>query len=146
MIYDTLSHLQTYRGLSEQMDAALDYIARTDLAALTPGRHDILGDRAYVNRQSPVYRAENLWERHEKYIDIQISLTGDETIRWARADRVTGFSPFENDGSVSAEPAQGLALPLERDTFAVFFPQDAHMPGLGRPGEKGEQVVVKVLL
>lgn len=55
-IYNTLSHLQTYRGLSEQMDAALNYIARTDLAALTAGRHDILGDRAYVNRQSPVYR------------------------------------------------------------------------------------------
>lgn len=146
MIYDTLTNLNTYRGLSEQMDAALDYIANNDLRALTPGRHDILGERAYVNRQSPVYRTENLWERHEKYIDIQISLTGDETVRWTRADRVPGFSPLQNDGSVSDASAEGLTLSLERDTFAIFFPQDAHMPCLGRPGEQGEKVVVKVLV
>lgn len=146
MIYDSLANLNAYRGLSEQMDAALDFIAKNDLKALAPGRHDILGDRAYANRQSPVYRAENLWERHERYIDIQISLTGDETVRWARADRVPDFSPFQNDGSVSGAAAEGLTLALERDAFAIFFPQDAHMPCLGKPGKQGEKVVVKVLL
>ena len=59
---------------------------------------------------------------------------------------MTAFSPFKKDDSVSGDPSQGLSLPLERDTFAVFFPQDAHMPGLGTPGEKGEKVVVKVLM
>lgn len=39
MIYDTLVHIEEYRGLSPQMDLALDILKNTDFATAVPSKY-----------------------------------------------------------------------------------------------------------
>ena len=45
MIYDTLAHIDTYRGLGANLDRAIDYLMHTDLSALPTGRYEVDGNR-----------------------------------------------------------------------------------------------------
>ncbi len=60
---------------------ALEYIARTDLNALEPGKHFIDGDNLFVNivdSNMKTPEAARL-EVHNEYIDIQVPLSKPET-------------------------------------------------------------------
>ena len=47
MIYDTLNHISAYRGLSANMDRAIDAILATDFAALPSERFEVDGDNVF---------------------------------------------------------------------------------------------------
>ena len=113
MIYDRLEHIGRYRGLGAHLDAAIDFLARVDVASLT-GRGEIEGDAVYYMEQNPQLRAlqDAKWERHERYIDIQIALAEGEEIYACPMEDVEGWGAFDaqNDCAVSAAGAKGARL------------------------------------
>ena len=42
------------------------------------------------------------------------------------------------------EEGRGVRLPLKVGNFAVFFPDEGHMPGIGDPGSAVVKAVVKL--
>ena len=48
MIFDSLNRADTYRGISPQMDKALEVLTSTDFASLEPGRYDV-NESVYFN-------------------------------------------------------------------------------------------------
>ena len=144
MIADSLKNIGLYKGLSKNLDTAIDYLNKTDLLALADGKHIIDGDKVYIMVQSPEFKPENGWEAHRRYIDIQIALKDGETIEWLALDRVSGWSEYDEQGDyvASKDPVKGIALQPLRGDFSLFFPQDAHKPGLGNG--QGHKAVVKV--
>ena len=50
MIYDKLSEIARYRGLSENLDMGIRFLQSTDLFSLPMGRTEILGSDVYCNR------------------------------------------------------------------------------------------------
>ena len=149
MIYDRLEHIGRYRGLGAHLDRAIDFLTKADVALLT-GRGEIDGDRVYYMEQNPQLRAlqDAKWERHERYIDIQIALTEGEDIYACPMEDVEDWGAFDaqNDCAVSAAGAKGARLTMHSGAFAIFFPHDAHMPCV-RAGEAEttRKIVVKVL-
>lgn len=144
MIMDKVANLALYRGLGRHIDTAIDFLLKTDLSALPDGRRDVDGDNVFVLMQSPVFKKENKWEAHQRYIDIQIALMPGETILWAPLDSLNGWTPYDAKGdfTLSEDAAPGTALPMAPETFCLFFPGDAHKPGLGEGS--GRKAVVKV--
>jgi len=132
MILDSLDNIAECRELHPALAEALDFIRSADLAALSPGRHEVRDDRIYVSVSRGPGRArdDGLLEVHRKYIDIQIVLDGREEMGWkplsrcARpeagydAERDIQFFQDEPDSWMTVRPGQ----------FAVFFPWDAHLP------------------
>ena len=60
MIYDTLNNLPNYLGMSENLDAVIEFVMARDINNLPAGKTRILGDKAVVTvspagqRQGPL--------------------------------------------------------------------------------------------
>ena len=70
MIYDTLARAAQYKGISPNLDKALDFLT-SDLSALPDGWQEIDGDRVFANIMSYTTLADNPTpENHQKYADL----------------------------------------------------------------------------
>lgn len=89
---------------------------------------------------------EALLESHDKYIDIQICLQGEETIGWRNRESCTAikdpYNPTNDITFYSDEPA--FYITLKPNQFAIFYPDDCHAPLIGNGFIK--KVVFKVRL
>lgn len=137
MILDTLAESARYAGLHPGFARAFTFLRETDVASLATGRHPIEGDRIYVSIDHKDGRSREgaRLEAHRRYIDIQVTIDGDEEIGWmplAASGPASGAGYEENRDIAFFErrPATWLAVPP--GTFAIFFPQDAHAPLAGR--------------
>ncbi|MHC1785929.1 MAG: YhcH/YjgK/YiaL family protein [Christensenellales bacterium] len=145
MILDKLQNLPLYRGISPDLDTAILGLQGMDLQALPEGRHPIDGDRVFMTLMSPTLGDGPTWEKHHRYIDIQIALSEGESIAWAPDGDIGGFSPYDaaaGDIQLSHDPQPGLLCPLKAGWFAIYFPWDAHRPGIGQG--RTRKAVVKV--
>lgn len=88
-------------------------------------------------------------ESHRDYIDIQMALVNAEGIHWFPTDSLEPEAAYdtENDRILYHHPDYVPArIDVHPRTFAVLFPDDAHMPQLivnDTPGDV-KKVVVKV--
>jgi YhcH/YjgK/YiaL family protein len=149
MISDKLERLGLYASVSARFPAAVKFL-QTNPAALPDGRHDILGDDCFALVQGYTTKpiVEAAFEAHRVYADIQVVLSGEETLLWAPLENVGAvMQPYvaEKDIAFYAAPKRSTALHLRTGEFAVFFPTDAHAPGLQTGGPVAvRKVVIKV--
>jgi len=135
MILDTLANSARYERMHAGFARAFEFLATTDLAALTPGRHDIDGDRMYVLIDHKDGRGEEgaRLEAHRRYIDIQYTIDGEELIGWMSLARCTSpdgdFHDTKDIGFFADRPTTWVSVPP--GSFTIFFPHDAHAPLAG---------------
>ena len=112
MIYDSLEHIETYKGISEDICTGLEFLsqAKADLAC---GVHQI----------SPRVR----------FIDIQFLLKGEEKVCSLPLPKLKETKAYSADADAAFyagdAPAPQEVL-LGDGYFAIYFPQDGHMPQL----------------
>lgn len=148
MIFDTLKNIDTYRDLNPRLYRGLQILRETDFQQYGPGNYAVEGDELFFMIQDYETRVSNdTPEAHQKYIDIQYLISGEE---------IVGFAPLETLEEVKTETRGDIKFyrgkcdyfTLKEDRFAVFFPKDAHSPAIavnGRPG-RCIKCVVKVKL
>lgn len=90
-------------------------------------------------------------ESHRRYLDIHTSIVNAERIDWQPAASLNVVSPYDEKEDAAfyqkQEPA-GASLVMKPGLFALFGPQDAHMPRLhaaGKP-EVVKKAVMKIRL
>ena len=49
MIYDEIKNISRYRGISSNLDTAIDFLEKTDLKSLPLGKTEILDDKVFAN-------------------------------------------------------------------------------------------------
>jgi YhcH/YjgK/YiaL family protein len=136
VILDTLAHAGRYVAMHPQFGRAFEFLRTTDLRALTPGRHDLDGDRMYVSIDHKDGRGDDgaRLEVHRRYIDIQFTIDGDELIGWMPLARCVSpdgiFDETKDVGFFADRPFTWLSVPA--GSFTIFFPDDAHAPLAGR--------------
>jgi biofilm protein TabA len=114
---------------------ALEYIKNTDLNALEAGKHFIDGDKLFVNINDSALKTpeQARLEVHDKYIDIQIPLSKDESF---------GVKPRsecrEPEGEFNAEKdilfykdKDWKTVSVKAGEMIVFEPDTAHAPLIG---------------
>ncbi|MFO0901652.1 MAG: YhcH/YjgK/YiaL family protein [Pirellulales bacterium] len=147
MIVDTLNNAATYRGLPERFQRALAYLASQDLAALPLGRIDLEGDSLFVLVQEYDTKRpeEGRWEAHRRYADIQLVPTGRERIGVGRIEQMQVDAPYDAQRDVGFFQGAGDWITLESGRFAIFFPQDVHLPCIAcDAAQRVRKVVAKV--
>ena len=145
-----LKDWQKLKG-AKGLEPGFKFLERPGLATLPLGRHDIEGDSVYVLLQKPMTRppAEGKFESHQKYIDIQFLIAGEEVIGLAPVESLKVTTPYDEAKDIAfyavAEKFQKISL--KPGQFAVLFPADGHMPlcPAGQPMEI-YKAVVKVKL
>lgn len=146
MILDVLDNAHRYLSLSKGFAKAFEFLTRSDIKELPVDKYEIDGDRIYavVAIDSGRKKEESQLETHEKYIDIQLILDGTDNMGWrpkASCNQPSGGYDQETDLQFFAdEPDAWLAT--KSGAFAIFFPEDAHMPLIS--SGKLHKVVVKI--
>jgi YhcH/YjgK/YiaL family protein len=141
---------KAYYKNPERWNKAFAFLKDNDLKKLELKRFDLDGDNLFITISE--YNTKNpesaKYEAHRKYIDIQYVVTGNELI---------GIAPFASKESVLQEynPAKdiefvsvkGTMHKANPSTFFIFFPEDAHMPGL-KDGANApvRKAVVKIMI
>jgi YhcH/YjgK/YiaL family protein len=146
MIFDTLENALRYARLGDNLPAALKYLLETDLASLPLGRTDLDGNRLYILVQEYDTKPldQSKWEAHRQYIDVQYVASGRERMGFANLGTMQlGEYKPEKDFQALSGPAN--YVDVFAGAFVIFFPEDAHMPGLcvDQP-EPVRKVVLKV--
>jgi YhcH/YjgK/YiaL family protein len=146
MIFDLLTHAGRYAEPGTPLAAAFQYLVETDLSALPIGHIDIDGDRLYALVQAYTTKPaeQGRWEAHQAYIDVQYLVSGVERMGFAHISRLEAgeYDPWRD---VVFLTGSGSAVDVFAGAFALFYPGDAHMPGLCvNAPESVLKVVIKV--
>jgi len=148
VIIDSLQNASKYFNVHPLFAKAFEYINHTDLSTLETGRFNIDGEnlKAIVASKKGMTVAESTakFECHNKYIDIQLCITGDEQLGWKPREKCT----IENGGYNKEKDVQyysdapDMFFQLTNGQFAIFFPEDVHAPMIGE--DEIKKLVIKV--
>ena len=149
MVYDKIDNIETYKGLSEDIYEGLKCLknATPDLAC---GVHEINSRvKAIVSEYETKAVNENGYEAHKKFIDIQYLLKGAEKNCCLPIEKLKETKPYKEEIDAAFYEAEIMTqeLMLGDGYFAIYWPQDGHMPCLNLDmAEMVKKVVVKVKL
>ncbi len=145
MILTNIKRIATYKGISENLDKAIDFIlsAKQDIAI---GKYIIDGDNIYANvsESFPKQSTETIYEAHRVYIDIHLLLEGIEIAGFADIDECTPTSEYNAEGDYIFLKANGKKMKILPGDVYIVHPEDAHAPGGTETGEAIKKIVVKV--
>ncbi len=132
MIYDKIDNIEFYKGLSPNIALGLDFLRQMnpDTAVGTYQiNHRV---KVIVSEYETKMENEYGYEAHRKNIDIQYLLLGEERIACLPIDRLKEMKPYseENDAAFYAADIKPQEMTIGNGYFAIFFPQDGHMPQL----------------
>jgi YhcH/YjgK/YiaL family protein len=149
MILDRLTNAEQYRELSPRLWQGLEFLRTAPLLELEAGRHAIDGDKlfALVQDYTTKLAADCQYEAHRKHWDIQVVAKGSEQVGWAHVAQMKESILYSEERDVAFFTGQGDLFTLLPGMFAVFLPQDVHMPCLqAATPEEVRKVVVKVAI
>ncbi len=150
MIYDKIDNFELYKGLSVDIYEGLMFLKKVN-ADIAVGVYKISSNvKAIVSQYTTKDTNENGYETHRQNIDIQYLLKGNEKIVCFPVEELSETKSYSEETDAAfynavsdLSPSTLVLQPMSY--FAIFFPQDGHMPQLcvNEP-EKVKKVVVKV--
>ncbi|MBN2545091.1 MAG: YhcH/YjgK/YiaL family protein [Spirochaetes bacterium] len=151
MIIDHIDNYKKY-NLGKAWEDAFEYFKNFNTNS-EPKRYDISGDDIFLLLVSYYSKPEQeaKLESHMKYIDIQIGLEGREIIKWQNAYKLKPNTVYNKENDIIFYDNPDIIFNstiLHSGIFAVFFPQDAHIPGImvnDKP-EPVKKAVIKIKL
>jgi len=147
MIYDRIQNAKLYLGINQRIDTALEFLLNNDLSQAEPGRYELDGDNIYyIVQEYQSKRPEAAkWESHKKYLDIQYVLAGTEQMGYAHIDDMEVIQDALVEKDCLYYAGEGSMILAKPGTFAIFFPEDVHRPGvMVGESEAIKKVVVKI--
>lgn len=150
MISDALKNSFQYNATHNGFDKSFAFLKKAVEEDLPAGRYDIDGDRvfAFIQQYTTKAEHESMFEAHKNYIDIQCIVNGTEVmyVKDAADMKLKVAYSSEKDIMFFEDVENAGKLILQNGEYGIFFPWDAHKPGLclnGTPGEV-KKIVVKV--
>lgn len=150
MIFSTLNGSDTFAAYPASVRKALEWLRANDVCALPTGQAEIEGDDIFAKIMDVTGKplAGSHPEVHKEYIDL---------FYWPEGSEKVGVAPFTGREAVY-DPCPGEDVELLEDVeneniltvqpgaFALFFPWDAHRPGLmaGEAPETHRKCVIKI--
>lgn len=129
-----LAHLdQTSHLLPPEIQKAVDHLRVTDYRNVTPGRYEIEDGRMFALVQDPLTQDWHTGfpEFHQRHIDVQCLLQGEEVIGYLPANPTlvpTQNFLQERDIAFVATQESETKLHLTPRMYAVFYPGELHRP------------------
>jgi len=149
MITDKISNYKLYTGLGSNFKEAFELLASNRFNRES-GRYELSNGMYYMVQSyetKPV--SDGMFESHRKYIDLQFIVDGKERQDYLNLAALKIREPYNADKDViiyDVPDSKGFALILETGYFAIYYPEDGHMPNLrtGSNADKNIKVVVKI--
>ncbi|MEN6410320.1 MAG: YhcH/YjgK/YiaL family protein [Anaerolineaceae bacterium] len=136
MILASLENISEQVRMTPNLANALAFLAHANPAELPDGRVDVDGDRVYalIQRYETLPAGEEVsCEGHQRYIDVQYIVEGEECMGWAPESRVRSRSPYDPVKDIwrgKLASADMVPVVVRAGEAAVFYPGDVHAPKL----------------
>lgn len=145
MIQDHISQLGFYTSLHPDFGIIADWFATSDVLRSELGSYQVPSTELTYSVQKKQGDPEHIQlERHNRMIDVHITLEGTDIIGWKPQNLCIGSKGFQNEHDVElytdSEVQQKLYIPANH--FCIFFSQDSHAPWMAIDTVK--KVVCKV--
>lgn len=151
MIYGEIKDLAQYKGISKNLDIAIDYILSGKYKDGVVGKNIIDGDKVYFNHpDSPMTKEvkDAFFEGHKQYIDIHVVIEGEENLGFTPNPEMKLSKEYDAEGDYELyEGKVKNFFHLTPERFLMFFPNEPHM-ALVKVNEvkKIRKVIFKVLV
>lgn len=144
MILDHISNFQIYKSLHTDFEIAFNYLRNTNFNSLDNGKYPIHSDKCFaiVNRYETKSASESFAESHKRYIDIQYIAQGKEKIGIGHLQNFKQIF-FDQESDLLKHEGKLDFITLNEKHFAIFYPDDIHMPGIT---DKNSEEVLKVVI
>ena len=147
MIFDKIENSALYENINPRIKKAFDYIKKTDFNKLELGKHAIENEDVFAILME--YETKNAndckLEAHKKYIDVQYIISGTENIGHTPLISQAPSKGYDDKDDYALYDNNCTLIKVEPGQFAIFFPEDLHMPGVKNEAIlKIRKVVVKV--
>jgi YhcH/YjgK/YiaL family protein len=149
MILDQLDSALIYTGLGERISIGLALLNEDPVRNATPGKYEVDGENLFyiVDEYETKPVQEGRLEIHRKYLDIQYIFSGEECIGVAPLEGLTEETLYDGQKDLAFyqfEPSMSK-LHLKQGMFAIFWPNEPHMPGRSiNTTETVKKIVVKI--
>lgn len=149
MICENIKNVIDYSSINKNFVKAFEFLRSNNLKGLDIGNYEIDGKEVFAMVQEYITKdeKEKKWESHEKYIDIQLIVEGNEIMGYAPVTllEVSEDQRPEKDMIFYKETEKGSNVKFSDGDYAIFFPEDGHKPGCSlNEASKVKKVVVKV--
>jgi len=132
MIIDKLEIIGHYHSMIPFFKEISDFLSSNTLHELETGRMDLIPDKVYllVQELDTDHQANRLWESHERFLDIQILVTGEERYGYAAVDELEVEVPYDAAKDITRykKECKGLWFDLKPGMFCIFYPGEGHKP------------------
>lgn len=153
MMLDKIQYRSLYEAVHKNFGFAFDMIEEAVQADFPVGKYEMgdtskcKSDWAWISVQEyeTKPREEKEFEGHQKYIDIQFIISGREEMEVCDISRMEVITEYDGTKDVQffAPKGETAKLTLQAGDYAIFFPDDIHMPGVS---PNGENVTVKKIV
>ena len=150
MIIDVLENSEKYVSLHKDFELVFNFLKNNDISVMECGKHSLRGDEVFFNLQEYETKHTQKLEAHKKYIDIQYIVKGIERMEFAETSKLKVTESYNPDKDVKflEEPKVIDASIVEAGEYRIFYPEDAHRPGLcvdNKPA-KVKKILAKILI
>ncbi len=131
-----------YHKNPERWQKAFQYLKTADLKNAGLGKTELDGEKLFasVAEYYPKQREEVRYESHEKYIDIQYVIKGEEIMGITTRDKVSADEAYNEEKDIAFYKSEnGDYRHATPANFLIFFPDDMHRPSIST----GDSVWVK---
>ncbi len=146
MIIDKLENADWYYDCVPGFEQFMEFFNNNDLEELPACKLYLDGQDLYVNIVDFKGKDEDKcrMEAHKDYLDIQIPLGDDEMMGWkSQVDCEKVIQDYDEGKDVEFYGDKAtVKFVVPKGHFAVFFPSDAHQPGIA-PGKEYRKLIVK---
>lgn len=147
MVYDKIDNIETYKGFSEDIFLGLNFLQNAT-PDMEKGVHELNARvKAIISEYETKPINEFGFEAHKQHIDIQGLLLGEERVACMPIEKLKETKAYnkEEDAAFYSTDEQPQEMVIGNGYFAIFYPQDGHMPQLCvKVPNKVKKVVVKV--
>lgn len=138
-----------YGGLGRRIAAGLALLNKDSVCDAAPGKYKVQGDDIFyiVDEYETKPFNQGLLEIHRKYMDIQYIVSGTECIGYAPLEGLKEEAAYNDEKDIAFyQYAPGMSkLVLKQGMFAIFWPNEPHMPCRSINGPvKVKKIVVKI--
>lgn len=149
MIYDKLENIGRYKGISDDLDFAIEYLKNDTFRELNLGTHIIAPDKLNVLIRDYTTREFNpeMNETHDIFLDLHYCISGTEYAYITVKEKGTLLSsnPLGDIAFYEVEKGEMLEVKLGDDNFLLVFPGELQQAETHRDGEEPQKVEKMVL-
>ena len=140
MIYDTLNNLPNYLGMSENLDAVIEFVMARDINNLPAGKTRILGDKAVVtvSTVTPQTSDKALFQRRDSHLTLETDLEGSELFEVSLGE-LTPTKPTDEAADLTVGTAgTSIAGMLCEGRFALYLAGEPYNRSHSTPETGGQ--------